>query len=46
MRTKVIVFCLLAAVAASVAWLLFCGESTGSPIARISREGVLWRRST
>ena len=41
MRTKVIVFCLLAAVAASVAWLLFCGESTGSPIARISQEGVL-----
>ena len=41
MRTKVIVFCLLAAVAASVAWLLFCGESTGAPTARILRDGVL-----
>ena len=41
MRTKVIVFCLLAAVAASAAWLLFRGGSTGSPIARISRDGVL-----
>ena len=38
MRTKVILFCLLAAVAV---WLLFRGGSTGSPIARISREGVL-----
>ena len=41
MRTKVIVFCLLAAAAASAVWLLFRGGSTGSPIARISREGVL-----
>lgn len=41
MRTKVILFCLLAAAAASAAWLLFRGGSTGSPIARISRDGVL-----
>ena len=41
MRTKVIVFCLLAAVAASVAWLLLRDGDTDAPTARILRDGVL-----
>ena len=41
MRTKVIVFCLLAAVAASAAWLLLRDGDTDAPTARILRDGVL-----
>ena len=41
MRTKVIVFCLLAAVAASAAWLLLRDGDTDAPVARITRDGVL-----
>ena len=41
MRTKVIVFCLLAAVAASAAWLLLRNGDTDAPTARILRDGVL-----
>lgn len=41
MRTKVILFCLLAAAAASAAWLLLRDGDTDAPTARILRDGVL-----
>ncbi len=41
MRTKVIVFLLAAAVAASAGWILFRRGEAPSPIARITRDGVL-----
>lgn len=41
MRTKVILFCLLAAAAASAAWLLLRNGDTDAPTARILRDGVL-----
>lgn len=41
MRTKVILFLLLAAVAVSAAWLLLRKEDAPSPVARITRDGVL-----
>ena len=41
MKTKAIVLLLIGAVAASAAWLLFRNGSTNSPVARITRDGVL-----
>ena len=41
MRTKVIVFLLFAAVAASAAYLLFRDGGTDAPVARISWDGAL-----
>ena len=41
MRTKVIVFLLAAAVATSAGWILFRRGEAPSPIARITRDGVL-----
>ena len=41
MKTRVILFLLLAAVAASAAWLLLRKEDAPSPTARITRDGVL-----
>ena len=41
MKTKVIVFLLVAAVAVSAAVLLLRGGSAPSPVARITRDGVL-----
>ena len=41
MRTTVIVFLLAAAVAASAGWILFQRGEAPSPIARITRDGVL-----
>ena len=41
MKTKVILFLLLAAVAASAAWLLLRDGDTDAPTARILRDGVL-----
>ena len=41
MRTKVVLLLLLAAVAVSAAWLLLRDRGTDSPVARISRDGVL-----
>lgn len=41
MKTRVILFLLLAAVAASAAFLLFQGPKAQAPVARITRDGVL-----
>ena len=41
MKTRVILFLLLAAVAASAAWLLLRDGDTDAPTARILRDGVL-----
>ena len=41
MKTKVILFLLLGAVAASAAYLLLQRESVPAPVARITRDGVL-----
>ncbi|MCI9672212.1 MAG: NusG domain II-containing protein [Lawsonibacter sp.] len=41
MKTRVILFLLLAAVAASTAFLLFQGPKARAPVARITRDGVL-----
>jgi hypothetical protein len=41
MKTRVILFLLLAAVAASAAWLLLRDRDTDAPTARILRDGVL-----
>ena len=41
MKTRVILFLLLAAVAASAAVLLFQGPKARAPVARITRDGVL-----
>ena len=41
MKGKVIMFLLLAAVVASAAWLLLRDRGEGSPVARITRDGVL-----
>jgi len=41
MRTKVILFLLVAAVAASAAFLLLRDGGTDAPVARITRDGVL-----
>lgn len=41
MKTRVILFLLLAAVAASAAFLLFQGPKARAPVARITRDGVL-----
>ena len=41
MRTKAVLFLLLAAVAASAAWLLLRDGDTDAPTARILRDGVL-----
>lgn len=41
MKTRVILFLLLAAVAASAAWLLLRDGDTDAPRARILRDGVL-----
>ena len=41
MRTKVIAILLLAAVGASAAFILLGNKETNSPIARITRDGVL-----
>ena len=41
MRTKAIVLLLLAAVAASAAWIFLRREDPAAPVARITRDGVL-----
>ncbi len=41
MRTKVVLLLLLGLVAASAAWLLLRDRGTDSPVARITRDGVL-----
>ena len=41
MKTRVILFLLLAAVPASAAFLLFQGPKARTPVARITRDGVL-----
>lgn len=41
MKTRVILFLLLAAVAVSAAFLLFQGPKARAPVARITRDGVL-----
>ena len=41
MKTRVILFLLLAAVAVSAAFLLFGSQKPRAPVARITRDGVL-----
>ena len=41
MKTRMIIFLLLAAVAASAAWLLLWNREADSPVARVSWDGAL-----